>query len=410
MFRRVARLLGCLLISSPICASSPAKQHGISLWDLPSPAKSYELKDSGKVYEVGGKITPQRLITILPQNSMKHHPRLLGVCDLDGDSSNEVFITWTIERDAKTLSPAEADKRHTFKEPINIVRIYRVKKGDAAERLSEFQIEGQLLKLFFAKASTSSETNRVFLSTLGGAKWSTFYALSSDCKSVFLLAEQTTGHSPKVPGSAEDVWLDDLDGDGIGEWILADWRGEDYRCSYGFFGKGNYLEIFRPAPRGVRKIWPPKDWGLGWNGKQLAPSQIPQDKKYIVMNYLSDINNDGRDEIVALRDFAVEPNPGRTLSIYQLHAGSNSFTETASIRFPAGSIPVLVEGTRRLKDREQILLRFADPARCGDEGLNNHRGVVTMGGVDYKGGETECFVDERQTGYAGCVHNRGYGR
>ena len=107
----------------------------------------------------------------------------------------------------------------------------------------------------------------------------------------------------------------------------------------------------------------------------------------ILMNHLCDIDDDGRDEILVLSDDPAAQGPVRSLSIVRLPAASDSFTTTASIQFPSGAIPIEIEGVRGLGDRKQIILRFADPARCGNDALRYSTGAMTGGGVDYKDGK-----------------------
>jgi len=209
-----------------------------------------------------------------------------------------------------------------------------------------------------------------------------YYALRSDGKSVFPLAERT-GDFTKEP-EGQDCRLDDLDGDGILEWILVGWGGDYDRCDYQ--SPGSSLEIFRPASTSVRKIWPPKSRArsvLGAEAPKAQPAGASRKgrpaENLIVMNYLCDIDDDGRDEILVLSDDPAAQGPVRALSIYRLLAASDSFTATASIQFPAGAIPVEIDGVRGLGDRKQV--------RCGNDALRYSPGAMTGGGVDYKDGK-----------------------
>jgi hypothetical protein len=268
---RLAWLPGCLLISSMICASAQVKQHSIKLQDLPDVAELCRLEDSGEVHKVAADSKQARL-TALPPDAMQHDPRLKGVCDFDGDGTDEVFISW-LDLEIPRVDPT--DKREViviFGDPttISMVRIYRVKSATAAEFVSELRIEGRHLDMRFAKASSLRDTNRVFLSVMGGAKWSVFYALSFDGKSTFLITEYT-GNSSRVPGGALWGELDDHNGDEVREWVMWSLEAVDHKCPHGLYIPSFGPEIYRPSSSAVKRIWPPEDWAIA---DETAPVAI----------------------------------------------------------------------------------------------------------------------------------------
>ncbi len=376
MHTRIGLLSGCLVLSALVCATAQVKRHGVSVRDFPAPVKPYRLENSGKLYKISPDSKLADLLTTIPHGEMMRHPSLLGVCDFDGDSADELFINWLYEPSGQI-------------EAINTVRIYRPRSKRVSNLVSEFKIQGNMLGMYFIRAATPKERNQVIFSTLGGAYWSYYRRLQPDGISTPLLVEdgiESTEAARLAPGGGSDLLLNDLDGDGIREWVLSVWKGgEDCRCFNPFWL--NFFRILRPVPRGLQQAWPPRDWSTAKNGAPAAPVQSASsrlcDNKYSVATDLGDIDDDGLDEVIEVRDFAAEPNPRRTVSIYKLRAGSNSFTEIASIHFPTGPVPVVIEGTRRLKDRKQILLQFMDPAKCN----NISEQVTTTGGIDYKDGK-----------------------
>jgi hypothetical protein len=349
---------------------------GVSVHNFPAPVKSYRLENSGKLYKIYPGSKPADLLTTIPRSEMNRHPHLLGVCDFDTDGTDEYFV----KRQYKTSM---------IEETINTIRIYRQRSKTVSDLASEFQIRGNLLEMYFVKAATSKERNQVIFSMLGGAYWSYYQRLNPDGKSAHLLVEdgiESTEAARLAPGGGSDLLLEDFDGDGIREWVLNVWKGgEDCRCYNPFWI--DFLRVLRPAPRGLQQVWPPKDWWIAQDASPTAPVQSGLssscENKYAVTVGLWDIDDDRQDEIVAVRDFAANPNPGRTISIYKLRPGFNSFAETSFLHFSEGPVPVVIEGIRRLKERKQIVLQFMDQGKCTS--ASEH--VTMTGGIDYKDGK-----------------------
>jgi hypothetical protein len=66
-----------------------------------------------------------------------------------------------------------------------------------------------------------------------------------------LFTHELKGEDP--PGGGSELLLDDLDEDGVREWVLTVIKGgDDCRCSSPFWL--NFFRILRPAPRGVLQV------------------------------------------------------------------------------------------------------------------------------------------------------------
>jgi hypothetical protein len=304
---------------------------------------------------------------------MKKEPKLLAIADFDGDSRTEVFTSW-------------GTYLHHF-------QVFRLASDKDSTLLCEFQIEsGPISSVDFPLASKKGKVNAAIVTVMGGAKWSEYHVLLPGKK------------RPVKLGDASHLKLRDLDGDGAYEWVLFQWRGSDTKCSYGFFGLGDSVDIFQLSGNRFVSVWPPSDWAAldadvlseirfgrpqpQWksDGTQVsAPwKPIPWERTYLVMNRFYDLDDDGRMEIITITDVLSKEDSRRQLSVYKLR---NRFTRLAYVDLSPDYPAIAIMGIRRLKDRKQIVVRQADVNRCGDDVAKLQEGVMTAAGYDFRNGE-----------------------
>jgi hypothetical protein len=353
-----------LLCPLPVHAELSLKD-GIHLRQLKDTAAAYRLANNGEV-TLKKKASPTPPIARLSSKIMEHKPRLIGVFDFNGDRRKEIFITWQ-------------SRPHDGFNAVYQVQVYRIVYNLHCELFGEFQVNTPSEPALYCwLPRTPQDRPAAYLVAPGGATWSTYYFIHPNGKWMTKI-----GEGPQFE-------LIDLDGDGIPEWNVLIMRGEDLRCTYGFFGPGITMEIFRQSGDPLKQLWPPADWAElnGVKCECLSDVPIPAVssccRRYQVNAQLYDIDDDGMMEIIAISDLNTTDSKHRLLEVYNLKG--DSFKCIDSISFSTPTIPVVIMGFRRLKDRRQVVLRFADFARCYDDSTKLLPNVLSVQGIDFQKG------------------------
>jgi hypothetical protein len=165
----------------------------------------------------------------------------------------------------------------------------------------------------------------------------------------------------------------DLDNDGIYELIFGQYHNFDERFGCNFLNI-RYFEIFQWNNNfSYQRIWPPEGWrdygaSSGGNGYQVGG-----------MRY--DMDDDGKEEIVALTDTGEKGDKGRELSIYKLSDRNYTLLSKVDLTYPYTAIDIL--GIRRLRDRKQIVLQLEE-FRSSEELEKSIHGKLVLEGYDFK--------------------------
>jgi formylglycine-generating enzyme required for sulfatase activity len=257
----------------------------------------------------------------LPKSDLLKGAEVLGEFDWDRDGQPEIFAV-----KSNPISEYGFD---------NHLMVFRKQLDGAISLDREYIIrDDNRISLYFYKPPDARDRNKVIVDALESAKSGTTYLLQSDIA------------SPVKLGSATDLEVLDLNGDGVYEAVA--WGGllDDRRCEFGFFGSWFMPRIFARIGNKYQCVWPMQ--AALWRE---------------VMSQFADVDNDGRPEIVSLEDNGRNETGAQRLAVYKM--GGETFSRIANVSVPWPQIAYIFDVT----ERGRIDLRIALQEKCKEGGL-----------------------------------------
>jgi hypothetical protein len=255
----------------------------------------------------------------LPKSGLLKGAEVLGEFDWDRDGRPEVFAV-----KSNPISEYGFD---------NHLMVFRKQPDGAISLDREYIIrDDNRISIHFYKPPDARDRNKVIVWAMESAWTGTTYLVQSDIA------------SPVKLGSATDLEVLDLNGDGVYEAVAWSRRPDDRRCHFGFFGVRVMPRIYARVGKVYQCIWP----------MQPAPW-------HEVMSQFADVDDDGRPEIVCLEDNGRNETGAQRLSVYKMD--NNSFRMLARLDTPWPNIAVFLSVTVTGK----LELKTATQQRCGQD-------------------------------------------
>jgi hypothetical protein len=255
--------------------------------------------DRWELSSILGKLTIVQ--DTLPKSGLLKGAEVMGEFDWDRDGRPEIFAV-----KSNPISQSEFD---------NHLIVFR-KQPDGAIRLDrEYTMrDDKIFSLHFFEPPDARDRTKVIVWAVEGAWTGTTYLVQSDIP-----------FSVKL-GSATNLEVLDLNGDGVYEAVAWNRRPEDRRCHFGFFGVRVMPRIYARVGKVYQCIWPMQP--APWHG---------------VMSQFADVDDDGRPEIVSLEDNERNETGAQRLSIYKMD--NNKFRMLARVDTPWPNIAVFLSVT-----------------------------------------------------------------
>jgi hypothetical protein len=235
--------------------------------------------------------------------------------DLDGDGSFEVIVEWV---------DLERDRTHWY-------RVYRAQTSGEYRLLSEFGL-GDTANggLGFLREPDPSRPWKAVIGVQGGASWGAFHVVWPD------------GTGADEVGSGTTFKHQDLDGDGIQEWIFTQKHNEIQELVWNRHMMCVEVSRWNEVARRYRKVWP-----------------RPQDGLLQVGALLTDLDGDARVEILALMDGQLRAPQTRSLCLYRWK--ESAWHLAARVPAVRSEPPVDILAPNAVGGRIRILLATAAP-------------------------------------------------